>query len=484
MNKENIKEHVFFVKGLHCQLCEFLVKDALGKLPGVSSVKVTSSKNRVCIESSGENLGLDKLNQMFADHGYVFSNLSPEVEKKSYLKNIIKALVIAGLVIIIFNLINKSGLASAVNVNSKSSLFTFILFGIMAGLSSCAALVGGLLISMSGRWNSIYGQNSSIVMKSQPYLLFNIGRLISFFIFGSLLGFLGNTIKLSLTGSSILIFAISIFMIFLGLDMLGVKLWNKFNPVPHKISNYIANADNFRGRFMPLLLGALTFFLPCGFTITAQSLALLSGNSLTGGLIMLAFALGTLPMLLFISIFSVKFLMSSKWQKLFLTIGGIIVIFFALFNMNSQLNVLGVTSLDDLGKTENNNSDNLTSLIDNKQVIKMEANSRGYNPNYFRVKNAIPVRWEITDTGTSGCTNAIIAKELFIGQIDLTPGMVSVKEFTPTKVGKFKFSCWMGMVTGVVEVIDNGSSSINQSDNNTSEPGGTCALNKNEGSCK
>ncbi|PIZ28832.1 sulfite exporter TauE/SafE family protein, partial [Candidatus Berkelbacteria bacterium CG_4_10_14_0_8_um_filter_39_42] len=41
---------------------------------------------------------------------------------------------------------------------------------------------------------------------------------------------------------------------------------------------------------MPMALGALTFLLPCGFTLTAEGLALISGNSLSGALIMLAFS--------------------------------------------------------------------------------------------------------------------------------------------------------------------------------------------------
>lgn len=87
-----------------------------------------------------------------------------------------------------------------------------------------------------------------------------------------------------------------------------------------------------------------------------------------------------------------------------------------------------------------------------KQIIKMDASSSGYEPNYFKLKAGIPVRWEITDTGTSGCTNAIIANGLFSGQISLTPGQVSVKEFTPTTPGKYQFSCWMGMISGMIVV--------------------------------
>jgi len=43
---------------------------------------------------------------------------------------------------------------------------------------------------------------------------------------------------------------------------------------------------------------------------------------------------------------------------------------------------------------------------------------------------------------------------LFSEEIALTPGQTSIKEFTPIKPGKYKFSCWMGMVSGTIEVVD------------------------------
>lgn len=101
-----------------------------------------------------------------------------------------------------------------------------------------------------------------------------------------------------------------------------------------------------------------------------------------------------------------------------------------------------------------NASGNTAPVVEGKQLLKMQASSRGYSPNSFRVKVGVPVRWEITDTGTGGCTNAVIAPELFEGQIALTPGQVSVKEFTPSKAGTYIFSCWMGMITGRIEVVN------------------------------
>ena len=95
-----------------------------------------------------------------------------------------------------------------------------------------------------------------------------------------------------------------------------------------------------------------------------------------------------------------------------------------------------------------------TPAVNGKQVIKMEASASAYSPNSFTVRAGVPVRWEITDTGTTGCTNAVISKDLFAGQVALTHGKTSVKEFTPEKAGRYRFSCWMGMVTGEIIVVD------------------------------
>jgi plastocyanin domain-containing protein len=99
---------------------------------------------------------------------------------------------------------------------------------------------------------------------------------------------------------------------------------------------------------------------------------------------------------------------------------------------------------------------------------------------------------EITDKGTSGCTNAVISKNLFDGEIPLTPGQTSIKEFTPTQPGKYKFSCWMGMISGIIEVVD-GKKSINSvsvatansnSDNDVIPSGAkSCGCGGGSGSC-
>ena len=145
--------------------------------------------------------------------------------------------------------------------------------------------------------------------------------------------------------------------------------------------------------------------------------------------------------------------MSLRFSK----VAGFLVLFFALYNINSQFNVLGISNFIDVGnkivQPADGKEEGFAPIVDGKQILKMEASSLGYKPNYFKIKAGIPVRWEITDTGTNGCTSAVISRSLFDGPINLTPGKTSIREFTATKAGKYKFSCWMGMVSGVIEVI-------------------------------
>jgi len=470
----NIKEHIYFVKGMHCASCEIILEKKLLEFERVKAVEASTNTGKVVIEYERECPTKEELNKIFQGQGYSFFEHKGKTKinsrliernkdgniviNKKQLKSFSITFGIALVLVIGFLLLHKSGLSALVSVNAKSSLFVFLLFGVLAGLSSCAALVGGIVLSMSKQWLDVHKGNESTFNKLQPHLLFNAGRLVSYLILGAILGGIGSALHISLTFMSVLIIAVSGLMIFLALQMLGIRYFQKFQiSSPRFIKRYVADENNFKGKYMPIVMGALTFFLPCGFTITAQGLALASGSIIQGGLIMLFFAIGTLPILLGIGISSVKLSQKQNTADRFLKIAGILVFFFALFNINAQLNVLGMPSLSDIGFVSANNVESISDLpeiVNGKQILKMDALAYKYSPNSLKVRVGIPVRWEITDKGTSGCTNAVMSRGLFDGQIDLVKGETSVKEFTPKKVGKYKFSCWMGMISGVLEVVD------------------------------
>ncbi len=456
-----MKEHIYKVGGMHCASCEILIEKKLLDIPNIKSVNASTSKGEVIIEYESDRPNPDKLSKLFEEENYKFSDFnSPSLRSKeidSTSKKANPTLVsfnIAIFIVIIFLILDKMGVASILSLNSASSLFAFFGFGLLAGISSCAALIGGIILSLSKQWNILYAQDTKISKKLQPHLMFNFGRILSYIFFGAILGGIGSKLQISPQFTAYLIIAISFLMIAFGLQMLGVKALQKFQiSTPKSATRYIANENNFRAKYAPFIMGALTFFLPCGFTITAQGIALVSGSPVYGALIMGAFALGTVPVLLSIGISSVKFSSKPHSAERFSKVAGFLLLFFALFNMSNQMNILGFTGIElNQPKTVVDQKD-LPPIVNGKQILKMNASSRGYSPNYLKVKMGIPVVWEITDTGTSGCTNAIIARGLFDGEIRLTPGQTSKKEFTPQKTGKYKFSCWMGMVSGTIEVV-------------------------------
>jgi len=465
VHAKNVKEHIYKVEGMHCASCEILIEKKLLDLPNIKAVDASTSSGQVVVEYEGDRPNPDRLTKIFREENYTFADQQSKTENKVKEKDGVKkasptlvAFNIAIFIIIAFLILDKMGIANFLALNSTSSLLTFLGFGILAGMSSCAALVGGIVLSMSKQWNDLYSAEQSTSKKLQPHIMFNAGRLISYTVLGGVLGLIGSRLQISPTITAYLVVVISFLMIALGLQMLGVKAFRKFQiAAPKSFTRKIANESNFQGKYMPFVMGALTFFLPCGFTITAQSLALLSGNVFSGALIMGAFALGTIPVLFFIGLSSVKFGSKPHLAERFLKVAGFLVLFFALFNMSNQFTVLGFTGFNfnhNQSHKATTGQDGLPAIVNGEQVIAMTASGSGDSPNYFKVRAGVPVKWEITGSDSLGCNGAIISAQLFDGQVDLTPGQVAVKEFTPQTAGIFGFSCTMGMIRGTIEVVD------------------------------
>jgi len=143
------KEHTYFVKGMHCASCEILIEKRLLALKEIKSVESSADKGRVFIVYEGERPRADRLNKIFRKENYFFFDQPVKITEQ---KEGGDFFIIAGAVLLIiigFFLIKNSSLAGLINVNSTSSLPMFFLLGLLAGVSSCAALVGGLILSMS-----------------------------------------------------------------------------------------------------------------------------------------------------------------------------------------------------------------------------------------------------------------------------------------------------------------------------------------------
>jgi hypothetical protein len=179
---------------------------------------------------------------------------------------------------------------------------------------------------------------------------------------------------------------------------------------------------------------------------------------------MLVFAIGTLPGLLIAGLLGT--LVKGKWAKIFLAFIGVVVIFFALYNLTNAANLLGLNNF-----SWNSQTSSVTTCANGKslpdsgicpiedvspetQIIKADYTlANDISPSEFTVKAGVPVRFEINplDSG-SGCMSTIMIPGLYNKPIALVNGRQIVMEFTPTKAGNYPITCAMGIKRGALIV--------------------------------
>lgn len=331
------KTYTFHVSGMHCHSCVLLTESELSEYPGVTAAHTSLKMHTVTVTGDFGDKTLEtiatELSAVLKKHGYALS-----VEKQGAQVDWAQfriALPLALVLVILFVGLQKTGLVNAVDT-STVSYGTVFLIGVIASLSTCMAVVGGLVLSLS----ATFAKEGDRI---KPQLLFHVGRIISFFLLGGAIGAIGANFTLSTTATFLLSLVIALVMLALGINLLDVFPWAKrFQPaMPKLFSRYALGVSRFSHTLTPLLVGIVTFFLPCGFTQSMQLYTLSTGSFLAGGLTMGIFALGTLPVLALIS-FSSFSIEQSDQKGIFFKTAGLIVIAFAFFNLINSLVVIGL----------------------------------------------------------------------------------------------------------------------------------------------
>ncbi len=211
----------------------------------------------------------------------------------------------------------------------------------LLGSTHCIGMCGGIVGALT---MGLPESTRRSPLKLLPYLLtYNSGRMLSYTLAGLLVGLLTNTVSSFFQVGSFPIGGIvgGLFMVALGiyiggwlqtmapLERLGGHLWKRIEP--------------FGRRFMPvrspsqaLALGVLWGWLPCGLVYSTLALAATAGNAVDSAVLMLAFGVGTLPMLLAMGSFAerLQYLTRHKWARY---VAGILLIAFGAMILSKAL---------------------------------------------------------------------------------------------------------------------------------------------------
>jgi len=183
--------------------------------------------------------------------------------------------------------------------------FLMGLMGSVHCIGMCGGIVGALTLPATTRTIAIQPR----VDRSLP-ILYNLGRISSYTLAGALAGGVGFALfdltQLDRVAAAGRVIAGG-FMLALGLylggwwrglgalERLGAKAWRYIEPFGRRVLPP-------RRRLHAYALGLVWGWLPCGMVYAALGAAMVSGGSANGAAVMAAFGLGTLPMLLAMSV--------------------------------------------------------------------------------------------------------------------------------------------------------------------------------------
>lgn len=324
--------HTLYAHGMHCASCECFLEEALKKADGVRAVRVSLAARTVHVETidgSAQELA-ERLTALVEPRGYRLA-LTPPRAQVAW-KDFGVAIPVATLAILALTWLEGAGILSfgGGGVGMRTAFFV----GLVASVSTCMATVGALVLSLSAQVANRAGS-------TRHAWWFHAGRVAGFFVLGGAIGWLGQTVRLGIMGQAIISIGVSAVLVVLGVHMLEVLPGvSRFLPrMPRRFSALVGKTSALPSVFGPLMLGAATFFLPCGFTQSMQLAALTSGTAWQGARIMLAFALGTLPMLALLS-FASYTVVDKPWRSTFFKAAGLVVVFLATITLYRQAMLL------------------------------------------------------------------------------------------------------------------------------------------------
>lgn len=326
---------------MHCASCEVLLERRLKKVPGVVMVKVDRAHNAATITYTREP-SWKALRDAINRDGYSLSDSKPlsplRLAKRDYLE--IGAIVL--LFITLYVVLGRFDLLPSIDIADGMSLGLVFVIGLLAAMSTCLAVTGGLLLAIATKHSELHPGQSG-VKKFIPTIYFTFGRLVGYAVFGALLGALGGLIGFSTTASGVLTLLAAAVMIVLGLQMLHLipALDRVKVKMPKQIAHrlYDASGKGYRP-WAPFVLGAGTFFLPCGFTQALQFSVLATGSALTGAATMVVFALGTVPMLLLVG--AVSSFSEGAFRRHFVRAAAVLVIMLGFLSITAAVRLISL----------------------------------------------------------------------------------------------------------------------------------------------
>ncbi|MEO1431558.1 MAG: sulfite exporter TauE/SafE family protein [Cyanobacteria bacterium J06632_19] len=221
--------------------------------------------------------------------------------------------------------------------------FLIAALGFLGSFGHCLGMCGPLTVAFS---LSSQSENTSWWQQSKFHILLNCGRMLSYSLVGAAIGALGSILieggQLAGVGSELrqwIAILTGLMLILFGLRQINPNLLPRIpflhpllqSDLHNRLNAGMSKLSLQNSWYTPALLGMTWGLMPCGFLYAAQIKAAQTGNMWMGAATMLAFGLGTFPIMLGVGV-SASLVSKDRRSQLF-RLGGWVTLIIGLITL-------------------------------------------------------------------------------------------------------------------------------------------------------
>ena len=444
--------------GMSCVHCENKIHDALKHHAGVQSVSVSFRKSTAVVHYNSDEINLGEIKKIINKCGY---DLDEQLDHTN--KNKLSVISFIGIIVLMIGLYMLitwlSGVKNPFQIQASMGYGMLFVIGLITSIH-CVAMCGGINLSQCIETNDLDETSKpfNIVTQRRPQpiykrsLSYNAGRVISYTFIGGVVGGIGSVFSLTGHFKGLISIIAGILMVLMGVNMMGgFKIFRRWNiQMPRGIRKFFLGKKANR---RPFIVGLLNGLMPCGPLQSMQLYALGTGSVITGSLSMFAFSLGTVPLMFGFGALST--LISKRSTHNMMKVSAVFIMVLGVILLQRGVLVSGVNLSILQEKVTSSSSEPVLAdgyIKEGVQIIELEVQPRSYPE--FVVKNQLPVKvnFKVSEQNLNSCNDAIVIPEYGIEkQLSVGDNWI---EFTPTEIGTFSYSCWMGMIQSQIQVIE------------------------------
>lgn len=300
-----------------------------------------------------------------------------------------------------------------------------------------------------------------------PNVAYQSAKIASYVVVGLVLGAVGSALGLDSARPYVML-AAGALMIVVGLGMTGRFPWAaRLTPRPPKFLTTALTSIRRRGRAdaeagestlaTPITFGLLTGLMPCAPLIAAELAAAGTGNPISGGAAMLAFGVGTAPLMLAFG--TASGLLRPDFKRRMTSALAIVVVLLGVVYLDRAATRLGSPVSLSVAKQSIFGPATSTAAVttyataaDGVTEVPLVIRNTQFSPAALQIPADKPTRLIVDRQEDSPCSDQLAVPQLGI-TVDLKPNGVTAVDLPATEAGEYTLTCGMGMMSGRIVAV-------------------------------